>query len=58
VLVFVGVKMVISDWVKIPVLVSLGVIVFLVGGSIAASLLSTKRPRHKAPPSATVPSER
>lgn len=43
VLVFVGVKMAISDWVKVPVLVSLGIIVLLVGGSIAASLISTAR---------------
>lgn len=41
VLMFVGVKMAISDWVKIPVLVSLGVIVVLVGGSIALSVLRT-----------------
>jgi tellurite resistance protein TerC len=47
VLVFVGVKMAISDWVKIPVLVSLGVIVVLVGGSVAASLVSTARPSRK-----------
>lgn len=45
VLVFVGVKMTISDWVKIPVLVSLGVIVLLVGGSIAASIAGTARKR-------------
>lgn len=43
VLVFVGVKMTISDWVKIPVLVSLGVIVVLVGGSIVASLVRRGR---------------
>lgn len=43
VLMFVGVKMAISDWVKIPVLLSLAVIVILVGGSIAASLLGTRR---------------
>jgi hypothetical protein len=43
--VFVGVKMAISDWVKIPVLVSLAVIVFLVGGSIVASLVRTARLR-------------
>ena len=42
VLVFVGVKMAISDWVKIPVLASLAVIMVLVGGSIAASLVSTR----------------
>jgi tellurite resistance protein TerC len=43
VLVFVGVKMAIADWVKIPVLLSLGVIVLLVGGSIVASLVRTAR---------------
>ncbi|MCC6807060.1 MAG: TerC family protein [Deltaproteobacteria bacterium] len=42
VLVFVGVKMAISDWVKIPVLASLAVIVLLVGGSVIASLIGTK----------------
>jgi tellurite resistance protein TerC len=42
VLVFVGVKMAISDWTKIPVLASLAVIVILVGGSIAVSLVSTR----------------
>jgi tellurite resistance protein TerC len=46
VLVFVGVKMTISDWVKIPVLVSLGIIVVLVGGSIVASLVSNARRRR------------
>jgi tellurite resistance protein TerC len=45
VLVLIGVKMAISDWVKIPVLVSLGMIVVLVGGSIAASLVSNARLR-------------
>jgi tellurite resistance protein TerC len=45
VLVFVGVKMAISDWVKIPVLISLGVIIFLVGGSILASILRTSPPQ-------------
>lgn len=50
VLVFVGVKMVISDWVKIPVLVSLAVIVVLVGGSIAASVAGTARRRRSASP--------
>jgi tellurite resistance protein TerC len=48
VLVFVGVKMVISDWVKIPVLLSLAVIVLLVGGSIAASVARTARLRRVA----------
>jgi tellurite resistance protein TerC len=47
VLVFVGVKMAIADWVKIPVLASLAVIVLLVGGSIVASLVSTARLRRE-----------
>lgn len=53
VLVFVGVKMAIADWVKIPVLLSLAVIVVLVGGSIAASVVSnarTRRPRTLSNP--------
>jgi tellurite resistance protein TerC len=39
VLLFVGVKMMLADLYKLPVLVSLGVIALLLGGSIAASLL-------------------
>jgi tellurite resistance protein TerC len=39
VLVFVGGKMVLADWVKVPVLASLAVIALLIGGSIAFSLL-------------------
>jgi hypothetical protein len=35
--------MVISEWVHIPVLVSLAVIVVLVGGSIVASLVRAAR---------------
>jgi tellurite resistance protein TerC len=50
VLVFVGVKMTTSDWVKIPVLVSLAVIVVLVGGSIVASLVSHARQRRGPQP--------
>lgn len=48
VLVFVGVKMAISDWVKLPVLASLAVIVVLVGGSIVASLVATARAGRRA----------
>lgn len=55
VLVFVGVKMAIADWLKVPVLVSLGVIVFLVGGSIAASLVRTARLRRLKGPSLPQP---
>ena len=39
---FVGVKMLISDWVEIPVLVSLGVIVVAVGASVIVSLVLTR----------------
>jgi tellurite resistance protein TerC len=45
VLAFIGVKMTISKWVEIPVLVSLAVIVVLVGGSILASIIRTARHR-------------
>lgn len=49
VLMFVGAKMAISDWIKIPVLVSLGVIVVLVGGSIVLSVLRTGEQREIQP---------
>jgi len=39
---FVGVKMLVSDWVEIPVLVSLGVIVVAVGAAVTVSLLLTR----------------
>ena len=39
VLIFVGIKMVISDWYHIPIGISLGVIILLIGGSIVASIL-------------------
>jgi len=42
VLVFVGVKMLVVDFMKIPVVLSLGVIAFLVGASVVASLLWPK----------------
>lgn len=39
---FVGVKMLISHWVHIPILVSLGVIVVAVGSSVIVSLVLTR----------------
>jgi tellurite resistance protein TerC len=42
VLAFVGVKMLVSDWVHIAVLASLGVIVVAVGSSVVVSLLLTR----------------
>ena len=43
VLVFVGVKMLIVEWYKIPVAISLAVVVTLLGTSIFLSLVATKR---------------
>ncbi len=40
VLAFVGVKMVISDWYKIPVGISLGVVAAILGGAVVFSLLN------------------
>jgi tellurite resistance protein TerC len=48
VLVFIGVKMLLSNWYHIPTELSLGVIGIVLGGSVALSLLLVKRP-----PSAT-----
>jgi tellurite resistance protein TerC len=42
-LVFVGVKMLLEDWVHIPTGISLGVIVSVLGASIAASLVVSAR---------------
>jgi tellurite resistance protein TerC len=39
ILVFVGIKMVNAHWVHLPILISLGVIVGILGASVAASLL-------------------
>jgi TerC family integral membrane protein len=47
VLVLVGVKMAVSDWFKIPILISLGAIIVLVGGSIVASVVSNARERRR-----------
>jgi tellurite resistance protein TerC len=49
VLVFVGIKMAINEFVKIPILVSLAVIVVLVGGSLVASAISNRRDRSPRP---------
>ena len=52
VLVFVGIKMLLADAVELPVVVSLGVIATLLGGSIAASLLRSAPERPDGPPPA------
>jgi len=43
VLIFVGAKMLIADYYKVPIGVSLGVIAAILGGSVAASLVWPKR---------------
>jgi tellurite resistance protein TerC len=43
ILVFVGVKMAVSAWVHVPILVSLGVIVLTLSGAVGLSLLRTSR---------------
>ena len=43
VLVFVGVKMLIVDWYKIPVAISLAVVITLLGTSILLSLVATRK---------------
>jgi tellurite resistance protein TerC len=62
VLVFVGLKMMAADLYKIPIAVSLGVIVLVLGASIAASELSAspavpplqrERPAARKPPAAS-----
>jgi tellurite resistance protein TerC len=52
VLIFVGLKMVLSEWVKISALASLGVIIVVLGVAVIASLRSAKRANLDAPGSA------
>ncbi len=49
VLLFVGGKMLIADWVHIPIWVSLGTVALLIAGSVAASLLVPPAPESKHP---------
>lgn len=46
VLMFVGIKMLIVDWFKIPVAVSLAVVVAVLGTSILLSLIATRKHRN------------
>ncbi len=46
VLVFVGTKMLIVEWFKIPVAVSLGVVIAVIGTSILLSLIATRKQQH------------
>lgn len=54
VLVFVGLKMLVADLYKMPILWSLGIIAILIGGSTVASLLLVKRPDPLPPEAAEV----
>lgn len=47
VLLFIGLKMVLSWWIHIPIGLSLGVVAFLLGGSILISFLNPVRPDIK-----------
>jgi tellurite resistance protein TerC len=46
VLMFVGTKMLIVEWFKIPVAVSLGVVMAVIGTSILLSLIATRNKQH------------
>jgi tellurite resistance protein TerC len=48
VLVFIGAKMLLIDLYKLPILLSLGAVALIIGGTIALSLLRPKR--GQAPP--------
>jgi tellurite resistance protein TerC len=49
VLSFIGIKMLIMDFYKIPIAVSLGVVFVLVAGSMVASLMIPAKPERSAP---------
>ena len=57
VLLFVGTKMVIADFYKVPIGISLGVIAVLLGGSVALSLLRPPKPVEKENDEATTPAD-
>lgn len=44
VLTFIGTKMLIAPWVHVPVAVSLAIVAVLIGASVAASLIATRKP--------------
>ncbi len=48
VLCFIGIKMLIMDFYKIPIVVSLGAVFVLVAGSMVASLLIPAKPERAA----------
>jgi tellurite resistance protein TerC len=50
VLAFVGLKMLLENWVHVPIQVSLGVIVVLLGGAVVASWIAERRRLPQEPP--------
>jgi tellurite resistance protein TerC len=46
VLVFVGAKMLIADYYKVPIGLALGIVALILAASVVASLLATRRPRN------------
>jgi len=46
VLMFVGIKMLIVEWFKVPVAVSLAVVVAVLGTSILLSLIASRKQQH------------
>lgn len=50
VLVFVGIKMAVANFIHVPVLISLLVVALLLGGSIVASLIRTRREERRQRP--------
>jgi tellurite resistance protein TerC len=48
ILLFVGAKLALSNWFHVPVVVSLFVVATLLGGSILASMIKTRRERRRA----------
>jgi tellurite resistance protein TerC len=51
VLAFIGVKMLISGWVHIPIGISLGIVVVVLGGSVVLSFLRPAKPQEDTPAS-------
>ncbi|WP_295806994.1 TerC family protein [uncultured Nitratireductor sp.] len=50
VLMFIGLKMLIAHWIKIPSPLALSVTVLLIGGSVVASIIARKREKQEAQP--------
>jgi len=49
VLIFVGSKMLIADFYKVPIGLALGIVAIILASSVAASLIATRRPKQGNP---------